>query len=125
MVCSSVASDLASSTSLSTRALSPEPPPSYRLLREPPDDSAHGWPLTFVILALLALGLFPLWVARQVAEVEREIEEVLEPARQQALNLALVHAREIARFQTYLMTGDPASLAFYQQARASEERRAA
>jgi PAS domain S-box-containing protein len=96
-------------------------PNTFRLLREEPEETGHGWPLAFVIIALLALGLVPLWVGRQVAEVEREIEQVIEPARQQALSLALVHAREIARFKTYLMTGDQASLAFYLEAQASEQ----
>ena len=97
-------------------------PTTFRILREEPDETGHGWPLTFVIVALLALGLVPLWVGRQVAEVEREIDQVLEPARQHALDLALVHARQIVRFQNYILTGDPGSLAFYEQARTGEQR---
>ena len=100
--------------------MSTSAPLPFRLLREPPEAREPRWPLAFVIAALLALGLVPLAVGRRVAEVEREIDQVLEPARQHALDLALVHARQIARFQSYLMTGDELSLARYQEARASE-----
>ena len=81
---------------------------------------ASRWPLAFVVVALLALVVVPLAIDRWEAGIERDIVEVLEPAQELSFGLALVHARQIARFQSYLLSGDLASLDSYRQARSSE-----
>ena len=96
-------------------------PPFARAGDPPAEARANPWPLLAVIVGLLALLLVPLAVDREEAAIEREIDEVLEPARSLSLGLALVHARQITRFQTYLLSGDPTSLQSYREARASEQ----
>ena len=81
---------------------------------------ASRWPLAFVAVALLALVVVPLAIDRWEAGIEGDITDVLEPAHELSFSLAIVHARQIARFQSYLLSGDPTSLSRYRQARASE-----
>ena len=63
------------------------------------------------------MALVPFAIDRWGGEIESEIEEVLQPAR----GLALVHARQIARFQSYLLSGDPGTIERYGEARVSEQ----
>ena len=85
------------------------------------DTGGSRWPLAAVILALIALVVVPLVVDRKEAEIEREITQVLDPARETSGKLELVNARQIARFQSYLLTGDRASYERYIDTRRDEE----
>jgi PAS domain S-box-containing protein len=86
------------------------------------DDSASSrWPLAFVIVSLLALALVPLAIDRKEAEIESEVTDVLDPAREISVDLALVHARQIARFQSYLLSGDRESFDRYNEDRQREQ----
>lgn len=69
--------------------------------------SAGRLPLFFVGLSLLALAVLPVVQAQRIAEIEEEISRVLEPARSLGQRLALLQAREMARLQAYLVTGEP------------------
>lgn len=96
-------------------------PPFARTGESPGEPRAKPWPLVFVIVGLLALLLVPLAVDRREAAIERDVAEVLEPARELALRLDLIHSRQIARFQSYLLNGDRTSLQRYREARAGEQ----
>lgn len=84
---------------------------------------ASWWPFLFVVGALLSLVLVPLAIDRSENAIEREIDQVLEPARQLSLDLALVHAHQVARFQSYLLRGDVQSRQRYEEAQAGEQAR--
>jgi len=64
------------------------------------------WAIGFVALALVALGVVPILMGRRAVESQRHIEGVLEPALSLASDLSLLHARQRARFQAFLLTGD-------------------
>lgn len=72
------------------------------------------WSVVFIASALLALAAVPVWLGEQVAEVNAEISEVLEPARNVAADLATTYARQMSRFQEYLLTGSPQARGRYQ-----------
>lgn len=81
---------------------------------------AGSWTLFLIAATLLALAGLPFWVGERVAEVDAEISQVLEPARNLASELALVQARSMARFQEYLLTGEVAARRRYQDLRVRE-----
>jgi PAS domain S-box-containing protein len=64
------------------------------------------WAIGFVAAALIALGVVPILMGRRAQEAERHIQEVLEPALSGASDLSLLYARQMARFQAFLLTGD-------------------
>ncbi len=91
-----------------------ETPPMADVAAERPPVEAGTWTLLFIAVALLALAGIPFWVGQQVARVDDEISQVLEPARNQATELALTQARAMTRFQRYLLTGDAESRRRYE-----------
>lgn len=62
--------------------------------------------VVFVAVVVVALFVVPLVVGRQAARPQRQIAEVLDPARLAATNLSLVQAREMLWFQAFLLTGE-------------------
>jgi PAS domain S-box-containing protein len=60
-----------------------------------------------VAVSLVALVVLPFIQERRVRALSDEITTTLEPARERARDLALLHARQVTRFQSYLLTGDP------------------
>jgi len=65
------------------------------------------WPLRFVVASLVLLATVPAYLGQRIASAEREISQVLDPARDLSAELAFVHSREMSRFQGYLLTGEP------------------
>ena len=51
------------------------------------------WSVLFIATSLLALAAVPVWLGQRVGEVDREISQVLEPARGLTADLATTHAR--------------------------------
>ena len=81
------------------------------------------WAIAFVAVALVALAVVPILMGRRASESQRRIEDVLEPARTLASDLSLLQARQRARFQAFLLTGDvPAYREPYVAAISEEER---
>jgi PAS domain S-box-containing protein len=62
--------------------------------------------LTLVALALVAMAVVPVVLGRRVSEAQARISTVLEPAARAASRLALLQARQMTRFQSFLLTGD-------------------
>lgn len=63
------------------------------------------WSVAFIAVALLALAAVPIWWGERINAVDAEIKNTLEPARNLAADLATTHARQMSRFQEYLLTG--------------------
>ncbi|NNF39241.1 MAG: PAS domain-containing protein [Gemmatimonadetes bacterium] len=82
---------------------------------------ARPWALFFIVLAILALAGVPIVTSREIAEEERAIGEVLEPAQRFAAELALVQTRQMLRFREYLLTGDVEARVRYQDLLSDEE----
>jgi PAS domain S-box-containing protein len=64
------------------------------------------WALWFIVASLAALAAVPWYIGRRVVEVQDEITSVLEPAANLSSRLSLLKARQMARFQGFLLTGD-------------------
>ena len=64
------------------------------------------WALWFIVASLAALAAVPWYIGRRVVEVQDEITTVLEPAANLSSRLSLLKARQMARFQGFLLTGD-------------------
>ncbi|MEQ9399546.1 MAG: ATP-binding protein [Longimicrobiales bacterium] len=82
--------------------------------------SRGRWALGFVAAAVVALALVPIYLGQRVVEVQREIGDVLEPARVIGSRLSLVQARQMVRFQSFLLTGDLSYVADYENALGTE-----
>ena len=63
--------------------------------------------MTFVVVAVLALALVPIYFGRQANEGLTEISDILDPARLLGTRLSLVQARQMSAFQAFLLTGSP------------------
>jgi len=93
-----------------------------RPLPDPPRVvGAARWALPFVALALVALAVVPFLVGRRAQEFEREAVEVLEPARALSARIGLIQARQMSRFQAFLLTGDSRFRRSYQAALQEEQ----
>lgn len=77
-------------------------------------------PLAFIVATLLAMVVVPVYHARQVAAVERELVDVLEPARSFANRLILSQSEQMAALQAYMLSGEGRFRARYRQARETE-----
>lgn len=77
--------------------------------------------LAFLALTLVALAVVPIFVDRRVSEVESEITGVLEPGREIGSDLTLLLARQMYRFQSFLLTGDEGFRQRYEQGVQEEE----
>lgn len=84
--------------------------------------SARGlWALGFVVVSLAALVAVPAYYGQQVAAAEARIAEVLQPAARLSSSLRLIKARQMARVERYLTTGDRSLRLAYDAARAEED----
>lgn len=79
------------------------------------------WSVFFVAVTVVALALVPFFLGERMARVQREAAEVLEPARLLSVELSLLQARQLARFQAFLLTGDRVHRGPYLQALAQED----
>ncbi len=70
------------------------------------------WSVLFIATALLALAAVPVWVRQEVMSNETGIAR-LEQARRGAAQLETNHARQMSRFQEYLLTGSLVPLSQY------------
>ncbi len=82
-----------------------EPPAGER--RRPSFRGASSVPVLFVAVVLLALAIVPIFLGQRTAAVEDEITQVLEPGRSLGSDLSFLLGRQMYRFQSYLLTGDP------------------
>lgn len=82
--------------------------PSPAIEAVEPVRSGGRWALAFVTLSLVAVVLVPAWVGRGQARAQRELANVLEPSARAASELISVQALQMARFQAFLVSGDPA-----------------
>jgi PAS domain S-box-containing protein len=64
------------------------------------------WAVWFVAVALMALAGVPAYLGSRVDEVQRVITEVMEPAGRLSSSLSLLKARQFARLEGFLLTGD-------------------
>lgn len=80
------------------------------------------WPLALVAVSLLALAVLPELEVRHIEEQETEIRDVLTPARGDIQELALLHARQLGLFLSYMLTGDARTAERYQALRQQEDR---
>lgn len=62
--------------------------------------------VVFVAMTVVALALVPYFLGQRMTRVQRVTAEVLEPARLLSVELALLQARQLGRFQAFLLTGD-------------------
>ncbi len=69
------------------------------------DDEGRG-SILFIFVTLLALAALPVTVSLRLASIDTRIREVLDPARDLAADLSVNHARQMARYQEFLLTGD-------------------
>ncbi len=77
--------------------------------------------ILFIAAALVALALVPLGLEVRISTFEREIEETFEPAMALAADVASLHARQMSRFQEYLLTGSGAARRQYDRLRREED----
>ncbi len=92
-------------------------------LRSPsylPARAGGFWAIAFVVGSLLALAIVPVFLGRESEHTQRRIVEVLEPARALATRLALIQARQMSRFQAFLLTGNRSYEKPYQEAHQAE-----
>jgi len=73
---------------------------------ETPGASRGLWALGFVAVSLVALVAVPTYFGQRVAVVQTRIADVLEPAARLSSNLRLLKARQMARVEGFLLTGD-------------------
>lgn len=64
------------------------------------------WALAFVVFSLAALVAVPAYFGQRIAEIQAGITDVLEPAARWSSELRLIKARQMARVERYLVTGD-------------------
>lgn len=62
--------------------------------------------LALVAVALIAMAIVPIYLGQRAALVQDEITETLLPSIESAARLSLLQARQMARFQSFLLTGD-------------------
>ncbi len=79
------------------------------------------WALALVALALVALAVVPIYVGGRVASLQDQITEILQPALESAARLSLYQSRQMARLQSFLLTGDRTIRIRYNAAIAEED----
>ena len=79
------------------------------------------WALALVSLALVALAAVPIYVGERVASLQDQITETLQPALESAARLSLYQSRQMARLQSFLLTGDRTLRIRYNAAIAEED----
>lgn len=84
------------------------PDPTRARSRRPPVRTRAPLALAFVALSLIALVVVPIYMGRPVATAQDRITGILQPALEATARLSLVQARQMARLQSFLLTGDRA-----------------
>ena len=79
------------------------------------------WALALVALALVALAAVPIYVGERVASLQDQITETLQPALESAARLSLSQSRQMARLQSFMLTGDGTIRLRYNAAIAEED----
>lgn len=79
------------------------------------------WALWFVIAALIALVAVPAYLGQRVSEVQTRITDVLEVAGSLSSRMTLLKAQQMARFETFALTGDSSHRAPYAAGVAEED----
>ena len=79
------------------------------------------WALALVSLALVALAAVPIYVGERGASLQDQITETLQPALESAARLSLYQSRQMARLQSFLLTGDRTIRIRYNAAIAEED----
>ena len=79
------------------------------------------WALALVSVALVALAAVPIYVGERVASLQDQITETLQPALESAARLSLYQSRQMARLQSFLLTGDRTIRIRYNAASAEED----
>jgi PAS domain S-box-containing protein len=64
------------------------------------------WALWFVAAALVALAVVPAYYGRRVAHLQARVTDVLQESSSLSARLSLEKARQMARFEAFLLTGD-------------------
>jgi len=88
---------------------------------EVPRIAGTYWLLALVSAALLAMAAVPVLLGERTDGLQSEIVDVLEPARTLGSRLTLLHARQMSRFQAFLLTGDRSFRIPYQAALGDEQ----
>jgi PAS domain S-box-containing protein len=78
--------------------------------------------VAFVAVAVAALAVVPVVMGRQAAEAQRQVTDILGPARLLSARLSLVQAREMSLFQSFLLGGDPTYRSRYLESLNDERR---
>lgn len=78
-------------------------------------------PLVFVALTLVALAVVPLFVEREVARIQEEVVEVVEPARARLSDIQHAQARQTTALQAFLLTREERFRQRYDAARRDEQ----
>jgi signal transduction histidine kinase len=88
--------------------------------------TGHVWVLgTVVMAALLAAAVLPIGVLVRERPVRREIEQVIDPARQHVAAIRSAIERSVASHAAYMLSGNPVLLARADDWRARQERETA
>ncbi len=77
--------------------------------------------LTLVALALVAMAVVPVILGRRTVQVQDQIAEVLLPSLEASARISLIQARQMARFQAFLLTGEGSYRLQYVAAMADED----
>jgi len=86
----------------------------------PPSARRAGLALGFVVLALIALVVVPLWVGARTRAILQELSTMVEPARAEVERMVTQFDREVAAVRGYRLSGEAHYLGRYHTAR--EER---
>lgn len=113
----SPASSSPSGTSPGSASPDPSAPGSGR-----PQKGRPAIPLVFVAIALVALAVVPLFVELEVARIQKEVVEVVEPARASLSDLRFAQARQTTALQAFLLTGQERFRVRYDEARGDERK---
>src|SRR6185295_15218275 len=88
--------------------------------------TGHVWVLgTVVMAALMAAAVLPIGVLVRERPVRREIEQVIDPARQHVAAIRSAIERSVASHAAYMLSGNPVLLARADDWRARQERETA
>jgi PAS domain S-box-containing protein len=80
-----------------------------------PEEGEGRGSVIFLFIVLIALGAIPVASTMLLSGLESDVEEVLDPLRSTANDLARIHARQMQYFQEYLITGDILAAGRYQE----------
>jgi PAS domain S-box-containing protein len=76
--------------------------------RDEVEARARGlWALWLVAAALVALAVLPAYMGNRVVDAQNHINDVLQPASNLGSRLSLLNSRQMARFEGFVLSGDP------------------